>query len=152
MLNTEAPKNYILPPREEPLRPMRLAPISGYDRERMVRPRRYTRPVVRGGMRGASRGSWVQRENWREYGVRARRDEFGLRGRGSVRGDWGIRGRERGEWNIRGRTSYGELGWRDRRRDDITSFRRRGMNMRGMRIERIRGGRDIPRGPRGYRR
>jgi len=107
-------------------------------------------------MRGASRDSRSPRDNWREYGARGRRDEFSLRGgRGNMRSDWGIRGREiRGEWSIRGR-SYGELGRRERRREDI-GFRRRGMNMRGMHNVRIRdgrriGARGISRSPRGYR-
>src|SRR2546430_2536261 len=107
MYNKKVPNNYMYPPSEEPLRPMRppVRPISGYDRydrERVFRPRRYAGPterVIRGGMRGASRGTRNSRESWREYSMRGRslREEVSLRGRGgSARGDyhWGIRGRE----------------------------------------------------------
>src|ERR1043166_8631980 len=149
MLNTELQRSYVFPSPEEPLRPTRpVRPINDWS----VRSRRYTRPagrIVRGGTRGVSRDS--RSSSWREYGVRGRRDEVGLRG--GRRGDWGIRGREIRDWN-RGRNSYSELGWRERRRDDI-GFRRGGMNIRGMHNERIRSGRgirSIPRGPRGYRR
>ncbi|RIA98521.1 hypothetical protein C1645_749574 [Glomus cerebriforme] len=159
MYNKKVPKNYMYSLPEEPLRPMRPArPIGGYDRERIIRPRRYiggyTGPserIVRGGMRGAPRGSRNPRDSWEEYSARGRilREEVGLRGRrGSARGDyWGIRGREIRDWR---RASYSELGRRERRPRDDIGFRGRGMNMRGMRGGRVIRSRGIQRGPRGY--
>jgi len=158
MYNKKIPKSYIYSPSEEPMRPMRppVRPINGYDRyerERILRPRRYAGPperVVRGGMRGASRITRSSRDNWREYSMRGRslREEVGLRGgRGGRSEYWGIRGRDVREWRS---VPYGELGRRERNLRSDVGYRGRGISMRGMRGGRGIRSRGIPRGPRGY--